>query len=211
MKLSKKSLFAFCKLFFILISYTNAYYGDPDSLVKYPMVTGNGAVSVKNTVYLFGGAYYTYPYSFVNNITTFSFDDNNNVAYQSTKMIGPVVNCFTCDAHLLNDSTTVAIVGAYYPQGIGLALYNTANNTVIKPQNNSALPPKRLYSTTAISPNKDAIYIMGGVEVLNATNTPAASTIFKYDLNNITAVTNLTAINPALSFSVLGGSAQMLP
>ncbi|GAA5812688.1 hypothetical protein MFLAVUS_006145 [Mucor flavus] len=75
--------------------------------------------------------------------------------------------------------------------------------------NASLFPSYRKYSSSVISPENDALYLIGGTVVDDTYNIPVG--IVRYDINNRTYVIDLAIERPSLNLPLLGGSTDMLP
>lgn len=211
-------------ILYLVVSHTVfAYYGDIfNSTSNIPPLNLGISVAVADTLYIFGGLYGTSRDAKNFNMTTLKFDSKENIITNTIRNTTEQLFCFPCNAYSLQDNKTIVSVNMQYPsiattnalgnvttlRFAGLSFYDTSSNIWTNPQNNSFLPPMRDAFMSAISPENDAIYVMGGYrsKEFNSMNE-----IHRFDLKNTSSVVNITATDPNLNISMIGGSAQMLP
>jgi hypothetical protein len=204
-----------------------AYYGDPNNPVNVPFFISSGSTAIGDKIYLVGGQIADYNLTNVRqDMLTLGFSQNgtlevNRFTPQKQR------KCFPCASYALpGNSRIVAINPPYAPYNItgtnitifpaGLGLYDISSNSWTYPQDptqfsnitHQSLPSQRNDFTTAISPQSDAIYYIGGVDL--SLEKPATD-IYRFDLKNMSSVINMTSMNPNPKISINGGSSQMLP
>lgn len=221
-------------VFFFLISTVCAYYGDPYDSVKVPAKYCGGSAAIGDKMYIFGGDFPSEisDEAHAQDILALGFTPNGTLEIDYITPQGDL-DCFPCAGYALPEENKIVVVNSKYPemnitgtnitvQPNGLAIYDIANNSWTHPQgptqNSNAtylnLPNQRGAFLSAISPQSDFIYLMGGVMVYydndEEVDEPTAD-IYRFDLKNMSSVLNLTSENPDLNLPNIGGSADMLP
>ena len=219
--------FIFVILFYFLIcGRVHAYYGDLDSRTyNLPPLEGGMSVAVEDTIYFLGGVN-TMVDSFDNwNITALKFDSHQNAITSTITNNTALFRMYGSHAHALGDNKTIVVANVQYPtvnktntQGkvtqlavSGISFYDITSNTWKNPQLDSALQsllPLRRASMSAISPENDAIYLIGGFHPIDSISMPE---IYRYDLKNTSAIVNMTAMDTSLKINTIGASSDMLP
>ncbi|KAI7892262.1 uncharacterized protein EV154DRAFT_505361 [Mucor mucedo] len=213
-----------CFLVLLLWIYSpvSAYYGDPsNSNNALPPISLNAFVSLGNSIYSLGG-------SVVNDSGTetmvdvmeYTFDSSQNVQQRRilSKNATAYRDCTNCQGYALPDNKTIVVVGVKYPipnsdnTKLGLGFYDTQTNSWTYPDigYTDAVPFTRYYFSSAISPEGDALYVIGG-EVNETYNTTYNFGIIKYDLLNRTSVIDMSIEDPDMRLDVDGSCAIMLP
>jgi hypothetical protein len=210
-----------------------AYYGDPNNPVNVPNMISSGSTAIGDKIYLVGGQIVDNNLSDVRqDMVTLGFTQNgtlevNRFTPQKQR------NCLPCASYALPGNSRIVAFNAEYPLynitgtnitifAVGLGLYDISSNTWTYPQDptqfsnitHQSLPTQRNQFTTAISPQSDAIYLMGGKEFLfdgGVYKNKPATDIYRFDLKNMSSVINMTLMNPNLKILNSGGSSQMLP
>ncbi|CAO3633955.1 unnamed protein product [Mucor fragilis] len=219
----------FVIVFYLLIcGHVHGYYGDIyNRTFDIPLLFKGVSVAVEDTIYILGGINIghtsdaSYP-----KITTLRFDSQQNAITSTITNTASQLNRELSHAYALGDNKTIVLANVQYPnfnapnaQGnatielrtSGLSFYDIPTNTWTNPQLNAALqplPPLRKAIMSAISPENDAIYVMGGVYPIDGTPMPD---IFRYDLKNTSSIINMTAVDANLKIDTVGASSQMLP
>jgi hypothetical protein len=217
--------------FFLFISIVFAYYGDPEHEIVVQSRISAGSAAIGDKIYVFGGeiSFDNSQSGHQDDLLILSFTPNGTLVPDTTTPQGSHP-CSPCAGYALpDDKTIVAINTEYQSYNIsssnrtmlpaGLGFYDTTSNTWTYPQLSNttfrSLPTTRTSFTTAISPQSDTIYLIGGMEYYSENGVPLppepAIDIYRFDLKNTSSVINLTSRNPNLSISNVGGSAQMLP
>ncbi|RCI04927.1 hypothetical protein CU098_005786 [Rhizopus stolonifer] len=218
-------LFSVLLILFCLKGHVLAFYGDLQKSIIVPPINYAASAAIGNLIYIFGGRIVDdtgNPDAYNVNITTLSFSSNGEL---QVNIISPrrQVTCDSCKGYALPGDQTLVAINADYPEynttrnrtiyPSGLALFSIANNSWSLPQSSQnvirTLPATRFGFATAISPNKDAIYMLGGDELI-LDNYIQATSIFRFDLRNMSIVTNMTAINHNSRLGIIGSCADML-
>ncbi|KAK4517528.1 uncharacterized protein ATC70_000867 [Mucor velutinosus] len=184
------------------------------------------SVAVADTIYILGGIKSDYANSRNFNITTLKFDSQQNAITNAITNTAPQLNRDSSHAYALGDNKTIVLANVQYPninvtnaqsnttielRTSGISFYDIPSNTWTNPQLSPALqplPPLRRATMTAISPENDAIYVMGGAYIMDNTPMPG---IFRYDLKNTSSIINMTAVDTNLKINTIGASSDMLP
>ena len=222
-------------LFYLLIcGYVYAYYGDPYGRgLGIPALERGVSVALKDEIYILGGNVTISSYSLFNgrdwtvNILRFHPTTKKaSLRHYSPRPQEVKLNRDLSHAYALGDNNTIVLVNVQYPfanvtnaqsnstielETSGIAFHNTSNLNWIYPQLNTTaqpLPPLRKDFMSAISPENDAIYVMGGYYSVD--DTPITD-IFRYDLKNTSSIINMTAVDANLKIDRSGASSQMLP
>ncbi|KAL9551090.1 hypothetical protein MBANPS3_004421 [Mucor bainieri] len=203
-----------------------AYYGDLyNKTFDIPPLYLGSSVAVGDTIYFLGG--YRSEYDYIRNfdITALTFDFQHNAITSTIKNTTELLNRDVSHAYSLGDNKTIVLANVQYPtvnitdaQGnitrrftSGLSFYDIPTNTWTNPHSNAAvqpLPPLRKAIMSAIAPENDAIFIMGGIHPENET---PMTDIYRYDLKNTSSIINMTAVNASLKMDILYASTDMLP
>jgi hypothetical protein len=220
-----------CVLFFLIPSIVLAYYGDPNNPVEVPVRISAGSAAIGNKIYLFGGnLFFDIPRPGHEDDVLILTSTPNGTLMTDTVTPQGLRICSPCAGYALPDDNTIVAINAEYqlynisssnrtvlPAGLGF--YDTKRNTWTYPSLSNitlrSLPTTRTSFTTAISPQSDAIYLIGGMEYYSENGEilppQPAIDIYRFDIKNTSSVINLTSMNPNLIISNIGGSAQMLP
>lgn len=218
--------FIFVILFYFLIcGRVHAYYGDLDSRTyNLPPLEEGMSVAVKDTIYFLGGANTIVDSSDNWDITTLKFDSHQNAITSTITNNTALFRMYGSHAYALGDNKTIVVANVQYPtvnktnaQGkatqltvSGISFYDIPSNSWTHPQLATAsqsLLPLRFYSMSAISPENDAIYLIGGIYV----NGSPMPDVYRYDLKNTSAIVNITATDANLKVDTIGASSNMLP
>ncbi|CAO3635694.1 unnamed protein product [Mucor fragilis] len=184
------------------------------------------SVAIEDTIYILGGIKFDYVNVRNWNITTLKFDSHQKAITSAITNNTALLNMDLSHAYALGDNRTIVLANVQYPnfnvtnpqsnttielRTSGISFYDIPSNTWTYPQLNTAvqpLPPLRKAIMSAISPENDAIYVIGGFYVIGSTPIPD---IFRYDLKNTSSIINMTAVDANLKINKIGTSSQILP
>ncbi|CAO3634039.1 unnamed protein product [Mucor fragilis] len=159
-------------------------------------------------------------------IKTIWFDSHQKARTITLRNPEPQLNRELSHAYALEDNKTIVLANVQYPnvnvtntqsnttteiRTSGISFYNIPTWNWTNPQLDAAvqpLSPLRQDLISAISPENDAIYVMGGFYPIDGTPMPD---IFRYDLKNTSSIINMTAVDASLKIDTVGASSQMLP
>ncbi|GAN03264.1 hypothetical protein MAM1_0037c02716 [Mucor ambiguus] len=203
-------------LYLLTLNRVHAFYGDFfNKTFDIPPLKMGVSVAVEDTIYILGGVKADYSNARNWDITTLKFDSQQNAITSTITNTEPQLNRDISHAYHLGDNKTIVLANVQYPnfnitdaqsnttvelRTSGISFYDIPSNTWTNPQISLAvqpLPPLRQAVMSAISPENDAIYVMGGFYV----------TLFDTRRNQI-YTQNVSGISPTPRFaagSALGG------
>ncbi|GAN03265.1 hypothetical protein MAM1_0037c02717 [Mucor ambiguus] len=200
----------FVALFSLLFfDHAYAYYGDFfNRTFDIPSLNLGTSVAIADAIYILGGVKADYSNARNWDITTLKFDSQQNAITSTITNTEPQLNRDISHAYHLGDNKTIVLANVQYPnfnvtnaqsnttvelRTSGISFYDIPSNTWTNPQISLAvqpLPPLRKAAMSAISPENDAIYVMGGFYV----------TLFDTRKNQI-YTQNVSGISPTPRFA----------